>query len=382
MIRIFSIILVLIAVFHGLIHLMGFIAYFPLAKVPELPYKTTLLSGRINLSPSGMRIYSLIWLIAAIGFVVSAVLLAIGKPAWPVLMLASVLLSIVISSLDWGVAFRGAILDVAILLVLGVVFGLRVQPAPFSAYTAFPDPVRTVPIPASLPKPVERFYHQTYGDQVPVYHSAVIDGRGTVRFMGITFPARMRFTYIAGQGYHHYIETTFWGIPILKVNEHYLDGHSRFVMPFGVVENDLRTDSAANQGLWAESLAFPSIFVTDPRVTWEAVDDTTARLHVPFEAGATREGEFNESEQVFTVKFDLTSGEITRMETMRYRDQTGGKLRWWGDVSQEIGEDGIPARPAEFRVNWGDESSPWLIYRLERSTFNTDVSSYIHQSGQ
>jgi hypothetical protein len=226
-----------------------------------------------------------------------------------------------------------------------------------------------VSLPAGLPGPVERFYRQTYGDEVPVYHSAVITGRGSVRFMGITFPARWRFTHDAGKAYRHYFEITFYGFPVLKVNEHYLDGHARLVLPFGVVENDPGVDSAANQGLWGETFAFPSVFLTDPRVRWVAVDDTTARLHVPF----------GSEEQIFTVSFDPRTGGLARMETMRYRDEKSGKLRWWGELIRGKGHDGQPA--TYFAVTWEDEGTPWLVYEMEEAVFNSDVSTYIRQTG-
>jgi hypothetical protein len=35
-------------------------------------------------------------------------------------------------------------------------------------------------------------------------------------------------------------------------------------------------------GLWAEATAYPAVYLTDPRLQWEAVDNTTASLHVPF----------------------------------------------------------------------------------------------------
>ncbi len=231
-------------------------------------------------------------------------------------------------------------------------------------------PAQTIPLPTGLPQPVERFYRQTYGDQIPVYTSAVMTGRGTVRFMGVTLPARMRFTHIAGQGYRHYIEATFYGLPVFKVNERFLDGHSRLELPFGVVENDPGVDSAANQGLWAEATAYPAVFLTDPRVQWEAVDDTTANLHVPF----------GEEAQVFTVKFDPQTGDITHIETVRYRDAKLGKLRWWGDISHGKSQNG-GAAPATFNVIWEDEGTPWLVYKVEDTVVNSDVTSYIRHSG-
>lgn len=83
--------------------------------------------------------------------------------------------------------------------------------------------------------------------------------------MGVRFPARFRFTHTAGQGYRHYIEAALFGLPVLRVNETYLDGRARLELPFGVVENEPKIDSAANLGLWAESIWLPSIRVTDPR---------------------------------------------------------------------------------------------------------------------
>ncbi len=82
-----------------------------------------------------------------------------------------------------------------------------------------------VPLRPDLPAPVTRFYQQVYGDEVPLIETAVISGRGWVRPVGnLTIPARFRFTHEAGQNYRHYMEATFFGLPILKINEHFLDG--------------------------------------------------------------------------------------------------------------------------------------------------------------
>jgi len=378
MLKILTVVLIVITSLHGLIHLLGFVAYWPLAKIPQLPYKTALLGERLAVGETGMRIYSVMWLVAALGFAAAAIALALGKPFWAPLMLAAALLSLVICLLDWRVAAWGAVVDIVLLLILGVVFGLRVQPDPFPAYAAPAGAVEAAPIPAGLPAPVERYYRQTGaksralhgGGQVPLYHSAVFTGRGSLRFMGITMPARLRFTHIAGQGYRHYMETTFYGRPILKVNEHFLDGHSRLELPFGVVENDPGVDGAANQGLWAEMSAYPSAFITDPRVRWEPIDDTNARLIVPFGA----------SEQEFTVRFDSQSGELVHIETLRYRDEKVGALRWWGDLIRGESFNGEPG-PLTFEVTWEDEGTPWLVYQVEDVVFNSDVSDYIRQKG-
>ncbi len=66
---------------------------------------------------------------------------------------------------------------------------------------------------------MERFYRAIYGDRIPVIESAVISGRAQLRVFGITFPARFRFTHVAGKDYRHCIEATIFGLSIMKVNE-------------------------------------------------------------------------------------------------------------------------------------------------------------------
>ena len=370
MVRIISIIFALFVAFHGLIHLMGFAAYWPLAKISELPYKTSLLGGRVELGAAGMRLFSLLWLLAAIGFLISAAALLFGKPWWAPLMLGVTLLSLVICLLDWGAAFRGAIIDLVILLVLVVVFGFRRQPAPLPSFTSPSAPVETAKLPSGLPAPVERYFRLTYSDEVPVYTSAVMSGRGTVRFMGVTMPARLCFSHESGENYRHYIETTFYGIPLLKVNERYLDGHTLFELPFGVEEDTPGTDSAANQGLWAETFFYSAYLVTDPRLRWEAVDDTTAKLFVPFKDG----------EQEFTIEFNPQNGMITHIETIRYRDEAVGAIRWWGENIYTTDQNGDPVLEG-FTVTWEDEGTPWLVVEIEEQVFNADLSEYIRQKG-
>ena len=87
----------------------------------------------------------------------------------------------------------------------------------------------------------------------------MITGRAEMRIAGITFPARYRFIHDAGKGYRHYIEATFFGLPLMKVNEHFLDGNARLELPFGVTEGEPKVNQGANLALWAESMWLPRI---------------------------------------------------------------------------------------------------------------------------
>lgn len=356
---------------HGLIHLMGFVAYWPLAEIAELPYKTAVLGGRLNLGQTGMRLFSLFWLLAAVGLVGSAIGLAAGRAWWLPVMAAAVVVSLVVTALDWSNAFRGTLISLVLLVPLLLAAGLRVQPRPFAAYPQPSQPMSSTAVPAELPAPVARYYEAALGAEAPVVETAVITGRGTVRFMGVTFPARLRFTHNAGQGYRHYIETAVFGIPLMKVNERYLDGQARMELPVGLIENEPKVDMAANLGLWGESVWLPSIFLTDSRVRWEAIDDTSARLIVPFETG----------EDMFTVYFDPTTNLITRMQAMRYRDADDTeKISWQMEVVSWHSFHGIQI-PAQTTVTWADEGTPWLISEVEDIAYNVDVREFIRAEG-
>lgn len=265
------------------------------------------------------------------------------------------------------------ILGSLIMLILIGWLGLQVSPKPFQPYASESQLNEMIPLPAGLPAPVERFYRQVYGEQVPVINSVVITGRAKIAPFGIRLPARFIFVHNAGEEYRHYIEATWFGIPVMKVNEGYLDGESFFESPMGDIYDDPATNQAANLAVWAEAAWFPSIWVTDPRVVWQPVDDVTAVLRVPFE---------NEMD-TFIVRFDPETGMVDKLEAMRYRDSgpEAEKVLWITDnlPGETIDKTGLSAVGS---ATWLDQGKPWAVFTLEDSAYNVNVSEYIQQRGQ
>ena len=101
---------------HGLVHLMGFFAYWPLMVIPDLAYKTTILGGQMDLGVLGMRAFSILWLIPSLGFLAIAAAMIRRWPRWQSVLLTITLISCIVTALDWTVAFRGTLVDVAILI--------------------------------------------------------------------------------------------------------------------------------------------------------------------------------------------------------------------------------------------------------------------------
>jgi len=268
---------------------------------------------------------------------------------------------------------RIALILMAVLAALVLIgwAGLQIQPQPFTRYPGPSAAPETVALPDGLPAPVERFYRIVYGDRIPVITSVIISGRATMRPFGpLSLPARMRFTHLAGQGYRHYIEATFFGLPVFKVNEWFVDGRGRLELPMGIEEGD-KIDQAANLGLWAEGLWFPAIFLTDERVRWEAVDEQTALLRVPAGAG----------QETFVVRFDPATGLVDWVESMRYRSQSStGKTLWLNKALEWRTVEGRPAF-ATGALTWMDDGKPWAVMTAEDIQLNVDLGDYLRARG-
>ncbi len=137
--------------------------------------------------------------------------------------------------------------------------------------------------------------------------------------------------------------------------------------PLGLSDEGPQIDQAANLSLWAEYTWLPAVLVTDPRVRWEAVDDHTALLHVPF----------GDEEQVFVARFDPDTGRLRTLESMRYKDSKSvAKTRWINESSnwQTVGGAEIPATGA---VTWLDQGKPWAVFTVEEIALNVDVGQMI-----
>jgi hypothetical protein len=113
-----KIFIAIILFMHGFIHLFGFVVPWKITKLEEMPYKTTVLNGSLNIGDLGIRIVGVLWLLIAIAFFLSIYLMFSQNPFWFFFTVIVTLISIVLCILGWPDSKIGVFANLFILLLL------------------------------------------------------------------------------------------------------------------------------------------------------------------------------------------------------------------------------------------------------------------------
>ena len=105
---------------HGVAHLVGFVSSWKLATLAELPYKTVVFSGRVDVGDVGIRMMGVLWLLAALGFLAAAFAVT-TETGWAVrFTLAAVVASLILCVVGWPDARIGVAVNVGLALLLAI----------------------------------------------------------------------------------------------------------------------------------------------------------------------------------------------------------------------------------------------------------------------
>lgn len=115
--------LMLLMVLHGAAHLVGFAESWQLSMTDSTPYKTTVLSGRVDLGAAGIRAAGMLWLLAALAFGLVAAGAMMNAPWWVPMAIPVAVASLVLCLVWWPEARIGVPINVA--LIVALVLGRR-----------------------------------------------------------------------------------------------------------------------------------------------------------------------------------------------------------------------------------------------------------------
>lgn len=242
--------------------------------------------------------------------------------------------------------------------------GLQVAPANLPPPTTPSKARGTIAVPPDLPAPVRRYFAVAFNNQVPRVDTLVTWGRARANF-GVWMPLRFQLYHRPGQAFQRNMEVTWFGLPVLKALDQYLDGKG-MTGPMNNLATGPKVDQGANLILWAEATFYPSLLLTDPRIRWEAIDDNSARLILPF--GDTQD------ELIFY--FDPETGLVTRTWAMRYQSNAGEKEPWSAEIQAWQTIDGMQF-PARVAVTWEKAGKPWSYWDFEGVRWNVEIDDVL-----
>jgi hypothetical protein len=108
------VIFVLILIGHGFAHLSGFFLAWPITIFKDMPYKTTILGKHIDVGDLGIRVVGLLWLIAALAFAFSAILVLTRISWWLPFTGAATAFSFLLCIAEWPDARIGAFVNMGL----------------------------------------------------------------------------------------------------------------------------------------------------------------------------------------------------------------------------------------------------------------------------
>jgi hypothetical protein len=108
----------LLMALHGIAHLPGFLNAWELVSIEEIPYHTTVLSGRLDLGDTGIRALGVMWLAAAAVFIAAAAGALAHGSWWIPWAACAALASLLLSIAEWPEARIGVAVNAAILAAL------------------------------------------------------------------------------------------------------------------------------------------------------------------------------------------------------------------------------------------------------------------------
>lgn len=115
--------LAIVMVLHGAAHLVGFAESWQLSMTETVPYKTTVLSGRVDLGTAGIRSAGVLWLLAALAFGLVAAGAVMNASGWVSMAMTTAVASLVLCLVWWPEARIGVPVNVA--LIAALVMGHR-----------------------------------------------------------------------------------------------------------------------------------------------------------------------------------------------------------------------------------------------------------------
>jgi hypothetical protein len=114
-------VLALFLFLHGIAHLPGFLVAWQLRSFPDMPFRTTIFAGPLDVGHAGIRAIGVAWLVTAFAFALTAAGVLMRAKCWQPIAYATITGSVLLTVAGWPDARFGLIANalIVILIVMG-----------------------------------------------------------------------------------------------------------------------------------------------------------------------------------------------------------------------------------------------------------------------
>lgn len=342
---------------HGVCHMPGFAVSWQLLTMPKLPYRTSILGGRLDLGDGGVRAWGIVWLALAVAFGVYAVGVWTRASWW--LRVTPVLVAI--STLCCLAALPEALLGLAANLGLLVLACSAIRfPGPLMALThpGLDQLWRSAPTcsgagfdPCAIPEAGRSYLKHAIASGTPLAASVRLRMHGEIK-IGQWHPFHAEQVIVPQRGMIWAATASMFGLPVCGADQ-VLDGKGvmdwKIFDTIPVVHGEGPDTSRSGAGrLLAEMAAWlPSALCIGPPhhlgVDWLTADETHSRLRLEW---------FGEQTEL-TIAFE-DSGRVRNFWFSRWGNPDGGTPRYidFGVVVEEERAVGGYTIPSRVRAGW------------------------------
>lgn len=282
---------------HGVAHLVGFAVPWRLTTAPDMPFKTTLLAGRVDVGEAGIRLVGVLWMLTAVVMVAAALGLAVQARWAGSIVLPVVAVSLVLCLVELPQARIGLVLNGVLVLLLllhpalspGVMrwqhtgdnARARLDATAHDAADTF-----TFASVEHLPAPVARYFRHVLTEGQPLVSGASFTQDGLFR-MGESeeswrrMRAMERFA-VREPGFVWDARIDAFPLMPVLVRDSYIQGEAGMrasMLGLYTVMNapaSRELNAGALQRYLGEAVWFPTALLPASGVQWTAIDDRSA----------------------------------------------------------------------------------------------------------
>lgn len=342
---------------HGVAHLPAFAVSWQLLAMSELPYRTSILQGRLELGDAGIRVWGLVWLALAVAFAVFAVGVWTRASWWLRVLPIVVGISALCCILGLPEARMGLAANLVMLVLACAAIRFPGTSPPMrhagldQLWNSQPAGIGAVFDPAAIPDASRLYLQHAITPGTPLAASVRLRMHGEIK-IGRWHRFHAEQLIVPKRGMIWAATVSMFGLPV-RGSDHVLDGKGvmdwKLFDTVPIVHGEGADISRSGTGrLLSEIVAWlPAALCGAPArdlgVEWMAAEKPNSRLQLEW---------FGEKIEL-TIAFDDT-GRVSNMWFPRWGNPDGGKSRYidFGVVVEEERNFGGYTLPSCVRAGW------------------------------